>query len=391
MSNRLYLDANATTPPFPEVREAVLQVLGEEWGNPSSLHTEGRKARARLEAAREEVAALLGVAASQLIFTSGGTEAINTFLKGWVLSQTSLPVRIFRTRGEHPAVENTLEFLASRGWAEISFLPTDRYGRVMVEELREFLIRTSIPYQPTLLSVIAAHNETGTLQPVREIAEIAHSLGMVLFLDAVQWVGKVPLHLSHSGADGAAISAHKFGGPKGVGALWVRPGVITQGLLHGGPQERRRRGGTENLPGIVGMGVAARIVARELPQWSEEWKAAASLLEQEEAQSEGGFTLLRVPPPRLPQTFLFRIGDWPADVILARLDLEGVAVSFGSACSSGVARTSQVLLRLGFSTADAQRLLRISFPPRFNPKVIREFLQIVHRLEQEPVHEGALC
>jgi cysteine desulfurase len=370
---RIYLDANATTPPFPEVREAVAEALAELWGNPSSLHEEGRKARKAIEFAREEVASLLGVPPGEIIFTSGGSEAINTFLKGWVTSQEGKPVTIFRTRGEHPAVEKSLEHLKHTARIELEEVPTDRFGRVILEELEPFLRRVWNPGKPALMVIISAHNETGALQPLEEIAEIARSFGIPLFADAVQWVGKIPAqNFGRIGLAGASISAHKFGGPKGVGALWVREGVLKEPLLHGGPQERRRRAGTENVPGIVGMGVSARIVLSELDNWRREWERASSMLYR--ASRPGLFEILPVPSPALPQTFLISFPGWRGDEVCARLDLEGVAVGFGSACSSGTARASPVLLRLGFSEEEARSYVRLSLSPRFPAEKILEFL-----------------
>lgn len=376
---RLYLDANATTAPFPEVREAVAKALEELWGNPSSLHEEGRRARKAIESAREEVASLLGVPPEEILFTSGGTEAINSFLKGWVASQGGKPVRILRTRGEHPAVEKTLEFLERIGLATLEEIPTDRCGRVILDQLSPFLKKVFNPHEPTLMVVIAAHNETGALQPLAEIAGVAQGFGVPLFADTVQWVGKLPCPFREMALVGASLSAHKFGGPKGVGALWVRGGTLKEPLIHGGPQERRRRAGTENLPGIVGMGVAARIVREELARWRKEWEVASSLLLSQE-RSHGLFEILPVPPPRLPQTYLMRLVGWWGEEACARLDLEAVAVGFGSACSSGTARVSPVLIRLGFSEEDARSYFRLSLPPRFPGENIREFLTRLYRI-----------
>lgn len=337
-----YLDYNATAPVRPAVIAAMAEAMG--WvGNASSLHGFGRRARAAVETARAQVAALVGAAPEEVRFTGSGTEADN-----WAL--TGFPERcLLVSAGEHPAV------LAAAPGAER--LPLTGGGLVDLAALERALAAARAP---ALVSVQAANNETGAVQPLAEIAALAHRHGALLHCDAVQAAGKLPLDAAGLGLDLVSLSAHKLGGPQGVGALVVRGAAEPAALLRGGGQERRRRAGTENVAGIVGFGLAAELAASELPQtlaraaWRDAFEAGLRARLPEAV-------VFAVDAPRLPNTSCFALPGRSAETLLIALDLSGIALSSGSACSSGKVAPSHVLAAMGVPEALSRSALRLSF------------------------------
>jgi cysteine desulfurase len=352
---RIYLDHNATTPVAPDVAETVSRVQRDEFGNASSVHQFGQRAKAILDEARSEVATLLGGAPGEIVFTSGGTEADNLAIRGAAEAQEASGRRhLVATAIEHEAVLNTLGALTRRGW-RVSVLPVGERGLVSPDALREVLTD-----ETALVSVMLANNEIGTIQPVAELAQIAHERGAWFHTDAVQAAGKIPVDVRTLGVDLLAVSAHKLNGPKGVGALWMRRGSRLVPHLTGGRQERNRRAGTENIPAIAGFGVAASLASTKL---SEETGRVAALRDRLELG-----VLERVPraavngarDARVPNTTNISFDGVEAESLLIALDLEGIAVSTGSACSSGTLEPSHVLRAMGLSAHRVQSSIRFS-------------------------------
>jgi cysteine desulfurase len=350
MTERVYLDYNATAPLRPEAREAMLAAL-DLYGNPSSVHAEGRAARVAIEGAREEVARLAGACSEDVIFTSGGTEA-----NALAVASENPGQPCFMSAIEHPSVLASFRF--ARG--QVTYLPVAKDGVIDLYFLAEALSAHHLKGgAKPFVSLMAANNETGAVQPVAAAGEIVHDKGGILHSDAVQVAGKLPVNLSFLGADMVSLSAHKLGGPKGVGALVIREGVRVEPLLKGGSQERRRRAGTENIPGIVGFGAAAKSAAAEL---SKAWEIA-KLRDELEARA------LEVAPetvvfsasvPRLPNTSCIAVPGAKAETLVIWLDLAGIAVSSGSACSSGKVEASHVLNAMGVSPELARGAIRVS-------------------------------
>ncbi len=350
---RIYLDHNATTPVRGEVVEAMARALRDCFGNPSSVHDEGSRARTAVETARQQTASLLGVEARQVLLTGGATDANNTALLG-LLRRRAEPGHVVTTAIEHPSVEAPLALLEAEGW-RVTRVGTDADGRVDAEAMA-----AAIEPDTALVSVIWANNETGVLQPVERIAELARERGLLVPSDATQAVGKVPVDLRRAGVDLLARSAHKFTGPKGVGCLVARGDPGLEPLIHGGPQEGRRRGGTENVAGIVGLGVACELAARELPE------RGASYARLRDRLWEG--IQAKIPRVRrngsatwvLPNTLNVEFEGAAGEVLLQALDLEGVAVSSGAACASGSVEPSPVLVAMGRTSEQARGSLRLS-------------------------------
>ena len=351
---RIYLDHNATTPVDPRVADAMNDAVRECFGNPSSIHAFGQTAKAALDDARSAVAELLGARPNDVIFTGGGTEADNLALRG--VAEAMLPAgrrRIVASAIEHEAVLNTLKALSKRGWTT-TLLPVGAAGVVEPAALE-----AAITDQTALVSVMHANNEIGTLQPVSRLAGIAHRHGALFHTDAVQTAGKLPIDVTALGVDLLSISAHKFNGPKGAGALWIRRGTRLVAPLTGGRQERNRRAGTENVPAIVGLGVAAGLAAG---------KPAAEAARSGALRDRLETALLeRIPDTtvngageRVPNTTNVSFHGVEAEALLIALDLEGIAVSTGSACSSGTLEPSHVLRAMGLTPRRAQSSIRFS-------------------------------
>lgn len=352
---RIYLDYNATTPPAPEVIDAVTGCLRNEFGNPSSVHAFGQRAKAALDRARSETAALLDADPGEIVFTAGGSEANNLAIRGVFEARAAAGRRQFITTGiEHEAVLNTVRALGDRG-AEVVILPATSRGVVDAAAVID-----AISENTAVVSLMLANNEVGTVQPVSEVAAACKARGALLHTDAVQAAGKIPLSVKTLGADLVSISAHKFSGPKGAGALWIRRGVRLTSHTTGGRQERNRRAGTENLPAIVGMGVAAALAKTHLPAYTESISRLRDRLETGILAGVPRTVVNGGEAPRVPNTTNISFEGIEAESLLIALDLEGVAVSTGSACSSGSLEPSHVLRAMGLPNNRARNSLRFS-------------------------------
>ena len=352
---RIYFDHNATTPVAPAVVEAMSAVLRDEFGNPSSVHHFGQQAKARLDHARSAVAGLIGAEPSEIVFTSGGTEADNFAIRG--VAEALEPTgrrHLVASAIEHEAVLNTLKALARRGWTT-TLLPVGASGIVAPERLEAVLTDGT-----ALVSVMHANNEIGTIQPVAELARIAHARGALFHTDAVQSVAKVPVDVRALGVDLVSLSAHKFNGPKGAGALWIRRGTRITATMTGGKHERNRRAGTENVAAIVGLGVAAELAASKLASEGARLSHLRDGLEDSVLERVPGTAINGARSPRVPNTTNISFEGVEAESLLIALDLEGIAVSTGSACSSGTLEPSHVLRAMGLPSHRTQNSIRIS-------------------------------
>ena len=359
MRNLSYLDYNATAPVRPTVVEAMREVL-ERTGNPSSVHCFGRKARRALEHAREAVAAMVGAAPAQVVFTSGGTEANNQ-----ALGSARGPLAV-------SAIEHDSVLAAVPDAARIA---VDAEGRIDLEALERALARLA----PELLSVMLANNETGVMQPVREVVEVARRHGACVHCDAVQAGGKLPVDMTALGIDLLTLSAHKFGGPQGVGALVVREGLEPDPLLRGGGQERRWRAGTENLPGIVGFGRACELAMADA-DWRERAGALRDRLEARIAALAPAAQVFGRSTERLPNTSCLTMPGVSNQTQLIEFDLAGIAVSTGSACSSGKVGPSHVLAAMGIDPTEAASAIRVSLGWASTPEDVDRFVDAWGRL-----------
>lgn len=359
-----YLDHAATTPMLPEAIQAMAAEFGSV-GNPSSLHASGRRARRVVEEAREAAADALNARPSEVIFTGGGTEADNLAVKGiyWARRQAD-PARrrVLASAVEHHAVLDAVQWLADDEDAEVDWIPVDESGRVRPETLREAIERD--PDAVTLVTVMWANNEVGTVQPVAALAAVAHEYGIPFHADAVQAAGQVAVDFADSGVDALTISAHKLGGPVGVGALVLAKGVDPVPVLHGGGQERDVRSGTLDAPGIVGLATAVRLAVQRRPAYAERVAALRDDLVRRLHEVVPDATLNGDPGPgadrRLPANAHFCFPGCEGDALLMLLDAGGVECSTGSACSAGVARPSHVLLAMGADPVRARGTLRFS-------------------------------
>ncbi len=352
---RIYFDHNATTPVDPVVADAVAAALRDEFGNPSSIHHFGQRAKARLDDARTAVAALVGGDPSEIVFTSGGTEADNFALRGVAEALEATGRRhLVATAIEHEAVLNTLKALARRGW-RTTLLPVGESGIVAVDALDR-----ALDDEAAIVSVMLANNEIGTIQPVAELAALARARGALVHTDAVQAIGKMPVDVRALGVDLLSLSAHKFGGPKGAGALWIRRSVRLAPLLTGGRHERNRRAGTENVPAIVGLGAAALAARAKLSTEPERLRVLRDRLERGIVERVPGTVVNGAREPRVTNTTNVSFDGVEAESLLIALDLEGVAVSTGSACSSGTLEPSHVLRAMGLPAHRGQNALRFS-------------------------------
>jgi len=349
----IYLDHNASTPVRPEVVAAMTGALSELHANPSSAHHEGQRARAAVERAREQIAALVGAKPAEIVFTSGGTEGDHAALIGaaWALEPRGKRVAISSL--EHHAVHGAAEVLARGGWA-IEHLPALPSGVIDVDAIDR------LPDDTTVLSLMLANNETGALQPVAAAVARARARGIRVHCDAVQAAGKIPIDAHALGADYLVISAHKLGGPKGVGALVLRDGAPCEPLFRGSGHERGHRGGTENLAGIVGFGLAAASAADELPHETERLRALRDDLERRILAAFPDAVVHAADAERLPNTLALSVPEARSDHLLMALDARGVAASAGAACATGAVEPSPVLTAMGVPRALAIAALRLS-------------------------------
>ncbi len=351
---RYYFDHNATTPVDPRVLEAMLPYFGPEYGNASSLHRFGQDARQGVESARRQVAAQLGCDAKDVVFTSGGTEADNLAVFGTVRSAPGPSRHVVTTQIEHPAVLNACEQLEREG-VDVTYLPVSGEGTVAPDD-----VRAAVRSDTVLITVMHANNELGTMQPIEEIASIAREAGVPLHTDGVQSFGKVPTRVEQLGVDFFSLSAHKIYGPKGAGALYVRRGLQLAKVQYGGSHERDRRPGTENVPGIVGLGAAAELAGSDREDENARVGRLRDRFERELLSAVPDAHVHALNSPRLPTTSSVRFDHAESEPLLISLDLQGFAVSSGSACSSGAVKPSHVLTAIGLSRDQAKSTLRFS-------------------------------
>jgi cysteine desulfurase len=337
------------------VADAVCAATRDLFGNASSVHTFGQQAKSALDEARSAVAALINADPSEVVFTSGGTEGDNFAIRGAAEALEPTGRRhLIATAIEHEAVLNTLKALSRRGWT-VTLIPVEQTGVVAPERVRE-----AITTSTAIVSIMHANNEIGTIQPVAEIAAIAHEHGALLHTDAVQSAGKIPVDVRSLGVDLLTLSAHKLNGPKGAGALFIKRGTRMQPILTGGKHERNRRAGTENVPAIVGMGVAAQTAVEKLEREAQRVGALRNRLEDAILRGVSGTVVNGSREARVPNTTNISFDRIEAESLLIALDLEGVAVSTGSACSSGTLEPSHVLRAMGFPAHRTQNSLRFS-------------------------------
>jgi cysteine desulfurase len=375
---RAYLDYNATTPLAPAVADEVVRVTREVFGNASSVHAFGQQAKTLVDGARSALAALLNADPSEVVFTSGGTEADNFAIRGAAEALEPGGRRhLIASAIEHEAILNTLKALARRGW-RTTLLRVDETGIVSPDRLREVMTDDT-----ALVSVMHANNEIGTIQPVAALAAIAHARGALMHTDAVQSVGKIPVDVRAMGVDLLSVSAHKFNGPKGAGALWIKRGTRMQPVMTGGKHERNRRAGTENVPALAGLGVAATLAGSKM---SSETLRVAALRDRLEAgilHAVPGTAVNGARDMRVPNTTNISFDHVEAESLLIALDLEGVAVSTGSACSSGTLEPSHVLRAMGLPPHRTQNSLRFSLGMFSNQDEVDRVIEILPRLVEK--------
>ncbi len=377
MKQRIYMDYNATTPLRPEVREVMLRVMDGPY-NASSVHSYGREARGIIEDAREKLAALTGAQAGQVIFNSGATEGNNTVIRHFAEK------RILVSSIEHPSVLQAAD--------NLEHIPVTADGIVDLQALENLLKESPA----VLVSVMLVNNETGAIQPVAEVSELAKQHGALVHCDGVQAAGRIPININTLRIDFLTLSAHKIGGPQGAGALVLGPCSETPILLHGGGQEKKARAGTENVAGIAGVGKAAELALKDLehPQRLEKQEQLRNALEFELCKTQEGMgglppTFHAADAPRAANTSMFSLPGSRAENILMALDLEGIAVSNGSACSSGTVRPSHVLQAMGLSEEDASSALRISLGWATKDSDIERFLDVWSKIHARVNHKPA--
>ena len=359
-NKRIYLDYAATTPVDERVRLAMEPYDSEKFGNPSSLHSFGQETRAAIEKAREQVAGLIGALPEEIVFTSGGTEADNFALEGVAFANEAQGNHIITSAIEHSAVIECCKFLETRGF-NITYLPVDKFGIVSPESVKNAITEKTI-----LVSIMHANNEIGTIEPIKEIGEAiksrvaSHGSRVYFHTDAVQTVGHIPVNVDELGVDLLAVSAHKLYGPKGVGLLYIRKGTKLTSLIHGGGQEHNRRASTENVPGIVGFGAAAEIATREMAEENKKLIKLRDKFVKKVLDRIPDSRLNGDPVRRLPNNLNFSINYVEGEAMLINLDLEGIAASTGSACSSGTLEPSHVLKAIGLSYELSHGSLRFS-------------------------------
>ena len=351
---RVYLDHSATTPVRAEVLAAMMPYFAEKAGNASSLHQPGQEAKRALERSRQMVARALGARPDEIFFTSGGTESDNLAILGTLYANAQHGRHVITSAIEHHAVLNTCRWLAAQGY-EVTEVPVDRRGVIDLGALEECLRDDTV-----LVSVMLANNEVGTIQPVEAIADMAHRRGALVHTDAVQAIGKMPVEVRALGVDLLSLTAHKFGGPKGVGALYVRQGTAIRPLFHGGHHEGSLRPGTQNVVGAVGLAEALRLATRELETESQRLRRLRDRLEATLLAGAAPARVNGAGAPRLPNILNVGFPGVEGESLLMALDIMGVAVSTGSACAAGVEEISHVLQALGVDPAYARGSLRLS-------------------------------
>ena len=387
---RVYLDHSATTPVDPEVAKLMMTYYTEKYGNPSSVHSFGRDAKAALENARESVAKLLGAQPTEITFTSGGTEADNLAIFGVVEAQSKKGKHIITSAVEHHGVLEACEFLEKNGY-ELTIVPVDEEGLIAVEDVAKAIRPDTI-----LITIMHANNEVGTIQPIAEIGKLARDKGIVFHVDAVQSFGKIPIDVVAMNVDLMTVSSHKIYGPKGVGALYIRKGIRIIPRIYGGGQEKKRRSGTENTPGIIGFGKACELAAQRMEEEAvREAKLRDKLLKG--IMEKIDYIKLNGPQggeKRLPGNLNVSIQFIEGEALLLSLDMMGIAASSGSACTSGSLDPSHVLLAMGLSHEIAHGSLRFSFGAQNTEEdvdyVLEQLPKIVERLRMmSPLYDQA--
>lgn len=352
--NRIYLDYAATTPTHPEVVKTMLPYFTERFGNPSSIHSYGQEARVALEEARTSIAGFIGASEDEIIFTSGGTEADNMALTGLAYANVSKGNHIITSSIEHHAVLETCHFLETKGF-NITRLPVDGYGMVNPDDVKKTITGNTI-----LISIMHANNEIGTIQPVKEIGDIAREAEVYFHTDAVQTTGHIPVDVNELGINLLSISAHKLYGPKGIGALFIRKGTRINPLIHGGEHEKRKRAGTENVPCIIGFGKAVELARQEMDEERPRLTSLRNRLIQGLMERIEHTRLNGHPENRLPNNINISVDFIEGESMVLNLDLEGISTSTGSACSSSSLEPSHVLAAIGLPPEQAHGSLRLT-------------------------------
>jgi len=380
LMKRVYLDYNATTPVAPEVLAAMLPYFCVEYGNASSIHTFGQRARGAVEEARESVAALLGAAPAEIMFSSGGTESNNHAIFGLVGAASRKSKHVITSAIEHSAVLDPCRALEKQGVA-VTYLPVDGEGLVNPED-----VRRAIRPDTVLITIMLANNELGTIEPIAEIGKIAAEAHVTLHTDAIQAAGKIPIDVAKLGVHLLSISAHKLYGPKGVGALYVRKGTYLEPLLYGGHSERDRRPGTEDVTSIAGLGKAADLALTHMRTEGPRLKALRDRLENGLVERISHARVNGSRAPRVPNTANLTLPFIEGEAMVIALDLRGLACSTGAACSSGAVEPSHVLTAIGLAPEDARATLRLSLGRQTTDEEIDFALEtippVIERLRQ---------
>lgn len=369
--NRVYLDFNATTPVEPAVLDAMLPYFSAEFGNAASIHTPGQRARAAVETAREQVAALIGARPQEIIFTSGGTESDNHAIFGIVEAAGGHDKHVVTSTIEHEAVLNACQALEKRGM-KVTYLPVDSHGQIALNELRRVLRPETV-----LITIMHANNELGTVQPLEEIGRIAQEADIYFHTDAVQSAGKIPIDVTALQVDLLSLSGHKFYAPKGIGVLYIRGGTRLRQLLYGGHHQRGFRPGTENVAGIVGLGKAAEIARKSLAQDAKRVSILRDKLQRGLLERVPQSRVNAAAAQRTPNTTNLVFPGVEGEALLIALDLKGLACSTGAACSSGAVEPSHVLTAIGLPPEDARASLRFSLGRHTTPADIDFALSVV--------------
>lgn len=384
--NSAYFDHSATTPVDSRVAAVIYDMLTDNFGNPSSVHQWGRQAREAIDKARLQVADLVGASPNEIIFTSGGTEADNLAIIGAIKALSKPGKHLITSAIEHHAVLDTMHHLEQEGY-ELTILPVNSYGQIELPQLE-----AAIREDTVFLSIMHANNEVGTIQPLAEIGKLAKARDILFHTDAVQSTGRIPIAVKELGVDLLTLSAHKFYGPKGVGALYLRKGVRLSPLVHGGGQERKWRSGTENVPGIVGLGQAAELARLEMADRTLHLNGLASYLIKGILASIPDTSLTGHPEQRLPGHTSFVFTGVEGESMLIMLDLQGIAASSGSACTSGSLDPSHVLIALGLRHEVAHGSLRLTLGKDNTTEQVDQLLAvlpgIISRLrEMSPIYK----
>ena len=374
MADRIYLDYAATSPVLPEVLEAMLPFFISSFGNPSGIYGTGREARKAVERARQQTAAAIGAESREILFTSGGSESDNLAIRGTALALQGKGHHLITSRIEHPAVLNPCRQLEKEGFS-VTYLDPDPFGRIAPEDVERAIRPDTI-----LVSIMAANNEIGTVQPVAWIGEICREKGICFHTDAVQAAGQMKLDVQELGADLLSLSAHKFHGPKGAGALYIRKGTRLEAVIRGGAQERGLRAGTENVPGIVGLGKAIETAEAEREENTRRIRELRDLLIRQVTERIPEVHLNGHPQERLANNCHFSFAGIESEALLLRLDLAGIAVSGGSACTSGNIEPSHVLRAIGLEEKYLKSGIRLTLGRETTGEEILETVRILRAI-----------